>query len=388
MNESKCTFCTINVSKYNCPRCGYCYCSSECYRSEAHGSCSQQFYREWVFNYLQNERVDEDTRQKTLEIIKRSAAMDAEEDALGSDDEEDEEDDMAKRFEGIDLEVDELDEATVAEILNRLTDKERSEFEGLVETGEILNLIPGHEFWTPWWTTYKPVLVQEVGAANGNKDSNVPEIAHSIPLLSSLSSKPISPLVRHSIANVLISFCYVCRYFNGEVHKNPHEAIAELLGASSVLREATATFDDSRAAIQASIQYLMTSKSVPVAFAIELLEDTKLIAGKSDIGLRFMSDLLLLVKQVIAEVTEVTEVKVTDSKKNERKKVKLLQKKVQFLLSWMVANGQELANSAVDIEYELLSMKGHERTIRESHSFIRENHVPKERNKVLIEELN
>lgn len=337
--------------------------------------------------------MDPETRANTMAMIKRSVECDAEEEALSASEDSDEEDDMEKRFAGIDLEVDELDQDTVQEILNRLTGAEREEFEKLIDTGDIMNLVPAHEFWTPWWSNYRPVLIEEIGgASNGNESApemtdqaknKAPEIAADIPALSSLTSKPVSPLVKNSVANVILSYSYVCRYFNGDHQNQAFEAVAELLAVSAVLREAAVTFDDSRASVQAAIQCLMTTKGTPIAFIIELLEDTKKIACKVDIALRALSDLVLLIGKAIKEI------KADAAKKEERSKLKLLLKKAEFLLSWAREKGPELEGCLLDIDIELTSMKGHEKVIRRSHSFIKENSSLSEclPSKVLIEEI-
>ena len=40
-----CLICLRNESRYSCPKCQIWYCSSECYKSERHQDCSEDFYK-------------------------------------------------------------------------------------------------------------------------------------------------------------------------------------------------------------------------------------------------------------------------------------------------------------------------------------------------------
>ena len=160
MVESDCDFCKTKPSKYRCPKCNYNYCSTECYRSEQHGVCSQQFYREEVFTALRDIKADEETKIKTLQLIKKSRECDQEEEkeAIGangaacadvdeSSDESEDEEELADRMKGIDLGVDDLTEEAAAKIWSRLTEAERAQFDSLVASGDILSLIPEDELY-------------------------------------------------------------------------------------------------------------------------------------------------------------------------------------------------------------------------------------------------
>ncbi|KAI1297853.1 Zinc finger HIT domain-containing protein 2 [Halotydeus destructor] len=339
--RSTCEFCNEKQSKYTCPKCGFDYCDMECYKSEKHGICSQSFYREWVFNSLKDLKVDEDTKLKTLQLIKKSREMEAEEVAAMEDEEdsdEDEHNDFEARFAGIDLTADELDDATVSMIMERLTDEEKKQFENLVDSGEIMNLLPSHEFWKPWWSDYAPKLVEEVDQPNVTETTSlVPLIAQDIPSITVLSSKAPSENLRHSIVNVIISYCYVCRYFNGEHHLNALEAISELQSSSSVISGKVLEYTDSQTAAQSLIQCVINEKKAPIPFVGILLEDAKKVLTVKDIALRLLSDILSTIKIAI------TKSKTTD--KSHRKQLKLLSKKIEYYLSWTFSFGDQLTLS-------------------------------------------
>lgn len=384
-SKTVCSFCSTNASKYTCPRCDHGYCSSECYRSESHGNCAQEFFREWVFNFLQNERVDEETKQKTIDLIRRSAAADGEDMPTNFDckdledlDEDDEGEDLEERFEGIDLENCDLSDEMVGEIMKRLTEVEKKEFEQLVTSGDIVNLIPAHEFWKPWWIDFSPILINDLDSES-EKVRSCPEIARNVLKLSDIT-KNVSPLIQHSVSNVIFSYCYICRYFNGDHHRDAIEAVRELIAICSVLRDPKVTFDDGRAALQDAIQFLITAKSSPIPFITELLTDVhKISSSKSDISSRIISDLIVLVKNAVAN---------KECSKDKKRQFKLMIKKLEFFLAWTNEMSKEgLMVSVMDIELELMSMRGHEKTSKESESFIKAPIEINDKKKVLIEEI-
>ena len=86
---------------------------------------------------------------------------------LADDESEDEELDFETRFKGIDLEVDELDDETVHKIMMRLTDEEKEEFESLIQSGKIMDLLPIDEI----VKLKPPPLIEEVACNDEDEDS-------------------------------------------------------------------------------------------------------------------------------------------------------------------------------------------------------------------------
>lgn len=374
-----CEFCNDRPSKYTCPKCTAAYCSSECYRNEMHGSCAQGFYRECVFERLREMKVDNETKVKTLQMIKRSREMELEED-LQADAEEvsSDEEDLASRLKNVDLDVDEFDEETVKLVLSQLTDEEKQEFENMIKTGDIMNLVPEHEFWKPWWLTFEPKLVEEATPSSKlvrktKSTSHVPQIHDKIAPLSQLTSK-VSDNVCHSVTNIVISFAYVCRYLNGEHHKQAVDAVNELVAISAVFRDNT-VFEDSKLSVQSVLQILINEKQVPIDFCSQLVEDCRKIVSRKETTLRMLSDLLAVINEAV---------RLLKSDQELRRKLKLIEKKVQFLLSWTLACGDALTSTLIDIDLEFIAIKSHEHTSRQPSG--KASVIPTR--KPIIEELN
>lgn len=119
-----------------------------------------------IEDFVQNDpSVDLETRRKTMELINMSKEDEKAAEAIGgldlTDDpesEEEEELDFETRFQGIDFDADELDDETVHKIMMRLTDEEKEEFESLIQSGKIMDLLPIDEI----VKLKPPPLVEEV----------------------------------------------------------------------------------------------------------------------------------------------------------------------------------------------------------------------------------
>lgn len=119
-----------------------------------------------IEEFVQNDPfVDQETKKKTMVLINMSKEDEKAAEAIGgaeviegNDDESDEELDFETRFNGINFDVDELDDETVHEIMSRLTDQEKEEFESLIQSGKIMNLFPVDEI----VKLKPPPLIEEV----------------------------------------------------------------------------------------------------------------------------------------------------------------------------------------------------------------------------------
>ncbi|KAG7443578.1 uncharacterized protein BT62DRAFT_874863, partial [Guyanagaster necrorhizus] len=134
--------CRRQLSKYTCPTCNLPYCSLTCFRSPAHGDCSETFYKNEIQRDVgadQNLKAEE--RIKMMEMLKRFEAMENKEDEDGVDG-------LAERFEGIDLD-------NTDELWSRLTPAERTKFLNAVAdpSSELArSLLASEEYErSPWW---------------------------------------------------------------------------------------------------------------------------------------------------------------------------------------------------------------------------------------------
>lgn len=200
----------------------------DCYKHESHSECSEEFYKQNIQDEL-TLRSQEDgnaSRNKIYEILNRinneDFLYDDEDDIEEIDSDDDADEDIASRLQGIDINDSE-------DIWKHLTEEERQEFQKLVNNGEIFNLIPDYK---PWWEQNK-VLVQEVGEETKKK---LPDIYNKIPDFEKLTSKPVSPCLHFNICNILGSYTILTRFYNGEHHTNPLETVKYFLTFSKTLK--------------------------------------------------------------------------------------------------------------------------------------------------------
>ncbi|KAJ7621522.1 hypothetical protein DFH06DRAFT_772174 [Mycena polygramma] len=194
-----CRLCRRQFSKYTCPTCNIPYCSLICFRSEAHAQCSETFYKKEVESDIRAEpSKTAEERQRMLGLLKRFE----EESAQGEfeDGDEDEESDLARRLQSVDLESTSPDH-----LWTLLTPEEREKFLKVMEDPSsdlALQLLASEELedekLEPWW------------CVESTKRHGVPPDPIVVP--SSLTS-PNRTLI-YNICAVYITYAYATRHLS------------------------------------------------------------------------------------------------------------------------------------------------------------------------------
>lgn len=158
--------------------------------------------------------------------------------------------DLTKRLEGINL-----NDADA--IWSKLTESERQEFGKIVNSEDATSILPP---FTPWWETkIQKVLIEDMSASSDTTTEHQyatlehPDILTSIADSSKLSSKPPAPCVQWNLVNVLGAYALTVRFFLGDHHNSPHEAVNYLISIAANLKT-NANFDEQQLAIE-SIRY-------------------------------------------------------------------------------------------------------------------------------------
>ncbi|XP_064478036.1 zinc finger HIT domain-containing protein 2-like [Ornithodoros turicata] len=337
--EKLCRFCKKATAKYTCPRCNYPYCSTECYKDAEHRNCSEEFYRDWVQTCLRMEQGNPDTRRRMAEILRSAHNEDVCEEQL-----------LSERLEQIDLESD-------SSVWEQLTEEEKAEFHELLQSGELGKYVP---VWQPWWE--EPTsLVTEIET---EKDAPVQ-------LLSKLTSRPPAPCVVNSVLNILCSYIYVAKLYNGDFLA---ESVDDLFEACVVLDE-DAVFGTAAEAIQSVHQRVVHGGTPMDGFPPLLRSLSKLLlepGAKQKAG------------RALREVRELLERSLRTGHKK-RKKHRAL-KKCEYLQSWVNEYGNSLSSCVKDVDMEIVSI------VEDVESFAKAEVAMKEeqrtQKKVLIEELD
>ncbi|XP_020588912.1 zinc finger HIT domain-containing protein 2, partial [Phalaenopsis equestris] len=233
-----CRVCQKQFSQYTCPRCNTRYCSLECYKRHSL-RCTESFMRENVIEELHQIQCCDETRRKMQEILRRVHSED-DKDSDGEDGSILSEETVTKFLSGGELK------------LNDLSPGEIKKFQRAVANGEMSKLI---EPWHPWWT--KPSAASISLGPNGNQlvkqveeeenlegplgtsEFSISEIPagpeNPLPPLHQLSRTEPSPLLSVHLIDIIYSYCFTLRLYNGDWHFDPLGAATVVLTLSSVL---------------------------------------------------------------------------------------------------------------------------------------------------------
>merc|ERR1711934_229796 len=168
--------------------------------------------------------LGEESKKKMQDILHRvhRKEEEEEEDVMDSDDEEDAEE-LEKRLEGVDLE-------DTNKVWSSLTKEEKRQFQEMVNSGELVGLMPEY---TPWWKQ-RVVLkkIVEVDEEKGQLDEtlrkNCPEVCETIPSLRNVVKNP-SPFIKFGLLNLLYGYAYAVKFFNGDYNAGNGAHFVEII---------------------------------------------------------------------------------------------------------------------------------------------------------------
>lgn len=276
---------------------------------------------------LKGQKSDTQTQKEMISMLKREASHSPPDSGI--------DDQLIHRFDDIDFD-DESDDTTV-ELLSRLTAEERQQFEHMVTTGQVTSFMPVIRR-DPWYLTFKPTLVTQASDKAGFGVRR--DLINQLPELSAIcGQKEPSVHLKYCLMNVLVSYCSACRHFNGERMSLADEFVDELLLGSAVLREG-AVFQDTSTALHHCTQHLIQELHLTVEEVRRLFEDVRLIIQDKNLVLEVMADVWLAMDKCLSD---------KKPEKEKRVKLKLLQKKVQFLIAW--CKKQELQSVAHEVDF-------------------------------------
>ncbi|XP_052208814.1 uncharacterized protein LOC127812463 isoform X2 [Diospyros lotus] len=321
-----CRVCQKQFSQYTCPRCNTRYCSLHCYKSHSL-RCTESFMRENVVDELQQLRPDDETKQKMLDILKRFHSEE---------------------------EMDDMDEDGWQISFDDLSAEEKKRFQRAVASGELSKLI---EPWEPWWfrpsarticlsregtPLVQPLAKQETNASvlddpETDQLNDIPPGPES-PLLpvSKLSTNEPSPLLALHLLDIIYSYCFALRLYNGDWQSDPTGSAMVVLSMSSVLGQG-----GQPETVSEALSHCLQQTCSPafrhmggLQFGLGLVDDVVtllLLSGSALICL--LCDLRCLIQ---ASERELKSKKSQKSKRVEIKsKLKLAERKIYFIMCWV-----------------------------------------------------
>ncbi|KAM3321507.1 zinc finger HIT domain-containing protein 2 [Capsicum chacoense] len=349
-----CRVCQKQFSQYTCPRCNTRYCSLPCYKSHSL-RCTESFMKENVMAELQHLRPDEGSKQKMLDILKRLHSED-EADIMDEDDSLLSEETLQKVLSGNQISIEDL------------SAEEKKHFQRAVASGELSKLIKP---WEPWWlkTSAKDISLGQDGSqlihplvredtAVSSEDGIEVDPLHDIPLgpdsplpsVSKLRASGPSPLLAVHLVDIIYSYCFTLRLYNGDWQSDPIGSATVLLSISSVLGQG-----GQPQTVLEALSHCMEQTCSPtfrhmggLQFALGLINDTIALLHLGGPALVcLLCDLRKLIQ--LAEKDLKSE-KPHKSKSSEIKtKLKSAERKIYFMMCWAHEQPREAWSSLAAI---------------------------------------
>jgi len=343
-SAADCKFCTEKgTGRYTCPRCNARYCSVECYKATAHLTCSELFYRDCFMEGLRTMQTDPSERMKLMDMLQR-LEVDSELDEDGADD-------LAERFADVNI-----DSCSTELIWQRLTDSERAEFEKFANSDQICSLV---ELWVPWWCVSSEPLVADIEKEPATTNA-IPPVLAGIKHIEQLAKCGTSDLISFSIINVLYAYAYTARLYNGEHLTMAGESVIVMLDVSESLSRGV--FTDVALAVGGCLSQLDRSAAqahfISREYSISVVDDVcKIVAGAMRNPVPFplaaLSDCHRVFHAARKEVSHERKSGIGDKRADEdRKRYHVVEKKLEFLISWTLSHGHTLLDLLPALELE------------------------------------
>lgn len=211
-------------------------------------------------------------------------------------------------------------------------------------------------------------------SSNKQKQS-YPKVLKNIPAISGSANH----LIKYSIIDVLYSYAYLMRLYNGEPEENLHHFVFELYELANSLSK-NLTFHGVELAVHNALNTVQEHNNLwnSQEFSYKALLDVcKVLSGKHVIdgeSIDYVDCALSDICRLFSKAKKVTKCKKGDDKQDQ-KKVFLAKKKVEFFLSWAQSNKKvlhEMVPELKAIHFELMSdCKRHDKEKKKIDSSIR-----------------
>lgn len=287
------------------------------------------FHRDNVVDYLSKQKPSDEQKKAMGEILDRN-----QEELVESDfnlDQSDRYEDLLYQLDSVDL-----DDVDISKLLTPI---ELEEFRRFIKTGAQEHV----HIWIPWWqNAISAFKIEDLDKSPPSEDSTdpapIPTILEDIPPLDALTKVQPSPLVMYNLLDVIYSYCYAMKLYNGDWQADVFGVIDCILGISSVLNEGK-VHDTSSSALKSCIyKSHQGSIKVSIEFSKAILKDVQEVLEK---GTHFCLALLTDMMNIFAYASSI---KKNHKDKNKRGKKLLSQitRKILYYVSW--ANEMENTN--------------------------------------------
>lgn len=306
MEGQKCKVCIIKDGKYKCPKCSIFYCSVKCYQSH-NLECTESFYEKCVNEELSSRKATPEETKKMKTVLSQ----------MNSKDNEEEEKEIPKNIIKRLKHLNNLIEEGKMTI-DILTPKEQEEM--IKYLGKITSFSGDLPEWIPWWDTPIPNLdIEEVESTaqtiepenNTNlnemldydeyEEMNKPDEQESwepikctsgrfkvvkqrykvLPEFSKLiNGKPVNPIVRYHIINILYPFIFFSRLYNGDLNDDTEKVVNSCWNCSDAFSGTTTQANICSAKIAASMaqeKLAKKEKNLVLIYRCKIMKDIEQI---------------------------------------------------------------------------------------------------------------
>ncbi|XP_077248514.1 HIT-type Zinc finger family protein isoform X2 [Tasmannia lanceolata] len=286
--------------------------------------------RENVMEELRQMLPEDETKQKMIDILKRFHSEE-EMDSVDEDDSMLSEETIQKFLSGNQVSLDDL------------SPEEMKQFQRAVASGELGKMI---EPWNPWWLkpSARTISLSHKGTQlvspflDGQEMAQLSEIppgpaSPPQPVSKLISTEP-SPLLSFHLIDIVYSYCFTLRLYNGDWQSDALGAAIVALSMSSVLGEGP----QPETVAEALVGCLERTCSPTykhaggLRFGLGLIDDTVSLFSLGGAALVcLLCDLQRLLQSGERELKSDKQRKV---KKGERSKLRLADRKVYFMMCW------------------------------------------------------
>lgn len=282
-------------------------------------------------------RPDDESKKKMLDILKKFQSEEQDEDSMDEDDERGlSEETIQKALSGDKINYDDL------------SPEEKKLFRKAMASGELSKMI---EPWDPWWS--KPSarsislsqdgtqLIQPMEIPQDDSESNIeseipPGPETPLPPLKQLISTEPSPLLAIHVIDILYSYCFTLRLYNGDWQSDPTGAASVVLSISSVLGKGS-----NPETVLEAVSYNLQETCSPefkhmggLKFGFSLLDDVVSLVSLG--GGSLVCALCDLRRMIQAAEKEIKSEKSKRAKREDMKrKLKLAERKIYFIMCWV-----------------------------------------------------
>ncbi|XP_054783708.1 uncharacterized protein LOC129290768 isoform X2 [Prosopis cineraria] len=300
--------------------------------------------QENVVQELQQMHPDDETKQKMLDILKRYHS-------------EEESDSMDEDYPSLSAEIIEKVLSGGEVSFDDLSMEEKKRFQRAIASGELSKMFKP---WDPWW--FKPSarnislskegtqLVHPLSEENEVEDviginecSDIPPGPETpLPPVSSLSSREPSPLLTVHLVDILYSYCFTLRLYNGDWRSDALGSAMVALSVSSVLGQG-----EQPESVLEALSYCLEQVCSPayrhmggLQFGLNLIDDViGLLSLGSSALVCALSDMNRLIQ---SGEKELKSSKPRKQRRDEiRSNLKMAQRKVYFIMCWVHEQHEE-----------------------------------------------